>query len=89
MSQQDLPGGERSRVKPGPARAGARRVKEARAAPPAIDDDGKTVESRCVCGNLLARLTDSGVELKCRRCKRLVLIAWNDFSDVQPRDPPA
>ena len=32
--------------------------------------------SRCLCGNLLARLGPDGVELKCRRCKRVVLISW-------------
>ncbi len=30
---------------------------------------------RCECGNLVARLTSEGVEIKCRRCKRLVVIA--------------
>ncbi len=29
---------------------------------------------RCECGNLVARLTREGVEIKCRRCKRLVVI---------------
>jgi hypothetical protein len=29
---------------------------------------------RCHCGNLLARLVPGGVELKCRRCKRHVVI---------------
>jgi hypothetical protein len=33
-------------------------------------------ECRCHCGNLLARLRLEGVELKCRRCKRMVLIPW-------------
>lgn len=33
-------------------------------------------ECRCHCGNLLARLRTTGVELKCRRCKRTVLIPW-------------
>lgn len=33
-------------------------------------------ESRCLCGNLLARLRADGVELKCRRCKRIVVIPW-------------
>jgi hypothetical protein len=33
-------------------------------------------ECRCHCGNLLARLRNEGVELKCRRCKRTVLISW-------------
>jgi hypothetical protein len=29
---------------------------------------------RCDCGSLLARLVASGVELKCRRCKRIVVV---------------
>jgi phage FluMu protein Com len=29
---------------------------------------------RCACGSLLARLVPDGVELKCRRCKRTVVI---------------
>ena len=32
-------------------------------------------ELRCDCGSLMARVTAHGVELKCRRCKRLVLLA--------------
>ena len=33
-------------------------------------------EFRCLCGNLLARLRSDGVELKCRRCKRIVVVPW-------------
>jgi phage FluMu protein Com len=29
---------------------------------------------RCLCGSMLARLVPGGVELKCRRCKRQVII---------------
>jgi hypothetical protein len=29
---------------------------------------------RCCCGSLLARLVPDGVELKCRRCKRHLVI---------------
>jgi hypothetical protein len=29
---------------------------------------------RCSCGNLLARRTARGIEIKCRRCKRVVLV---------------
>jgi hypothetical protein len=36
--------------------------------PPPADD------CRCVCGSLLARLVDGGVELYCRRCKRTLRI---------------
>jgi phage FluMu protein Com len=35
-------------------------------------------ENRCACGSLLARITPQGVELKCRRCKRLVLVPWSN-----------
>jgi len=31
-------------------------------------------DCRCLCGSLLARLVEGGVELKCRRCKRTMLI---------------
>ena len=35
-------------------------------------------ELRCHCGSLMARVTADGIELKCRRCKRVVLLAAND-----------
>jgi hypothetical protein len=38
-------------------------------------------EQRCVCGSLLARLNAEGVELKCRRCKRVVVIPWCTAAD--------
>lgn len=31
-------------------------------------------DCRCLCGSLLARVTERGVELKCRRCKRTLLV---------------
>jgi len=31
-------------------------------------------ELRCDCGSLMARVTMRGIELKCRRCKRLVVV---------------
>jgi len=34
-------------------------------------------ECRCSCGRLLARIADRGVELKCRRCKRTILVPWS------------
>ncbi len=37
--------------------------------------DGKVrVDERCECGNLVAKLTESTVEIKCRRCKRIHVI---------------
>jgi hypothetical protein len=31
-------------------------------------------EARCVCGGLVARLVAEGVELKCRRCRRIIVV---------------
>ena len=31
-------------------------------------------DCRCLCGNLLARVVEGRVELKCRRCKRTLLV---------------
>ena len=39
---------------------------------PATSDAGDCL--RCACGSLLARLVEEGVELKCRRCKRTIVI---------------
>lgn len=33
-------------------------------------------EVRCCCGSLLAKLVEGGVELKCRRCKRIVVVPF-------------
>jgi phage FluMu protein Com len=30
---------------------------------------------RCHCGSLMARVTARGIELKCRRCKRLITVS--------------
>jgi hypothetical protein len=34
-------------------------------------------ECRCACGSLAARIVAAGVQLKCRRCKRLILVPWS------------
>lgn len=44
-------------------------------------------ETRCLCGRLLARLTDAGIELKCPRCRRVVVIGWSAVRDE--RSPAA
>jgi hypothetical protein len=31
-------------------------------------------DCRCTCGSLLARLVPGGVEVKCRRCKRTLVV---------------
>jgi hypothetical protein len=32
---------------------------------------------RCHCGQLLAKISVAGVELKCKRCKRIELVPWS------------
>jgi len=33
-------------------------------------------ETRCECGQLIAKLQQDGIELKCKRCKRIVMIPF-------------
>ena len=42
-------------------------------------------DMRCGCGNLLARWVEGGVELKCRRCKRTVVLPVEGASSVAER----
>jgi len=38
-------------------------------------------EARCECGQLVAKLRTDGVELKCKRCKRIMLIPFATMED--------
>ena len=38
-------------------------------------------ELRCHCGSLMARVTARGIELKCRRCKRVVVLVADQTCD--------
>ena len=42
---------------------------------PLVRAGGDRAECRCVCGSLVARVVSDGVELKCRRCKRTLLVS--------------
>ncbi|NNL65980.1 MAG: hypothetical protein HKP30_07055 [Myxococcales bacterium] len=44
------------------------------AAPVETRSDG---DCRCRCGSLVARVVAGGVEIKCRRCKRNLLVPWS------------
>lgn len=33
---------------------------------------------RCLCGSLVAKVKKNGIELKCRRCKRVALIPFSE-----------
>ncbi len=43
-------------------------------------DCNKDQNTRCGCGNLLAKLTQVGVEIKCRRCKKVTIIPLEKFN---------
>ena len=45
-------------------------------------------ECRCLCGSLVARRVSEGVELKCRRCKRTVVLPL-DVAEPVARAPEA
>jgi phage FluMu protein Com len=34
-------------------------------------------ETRCECGQLIAKVQRQGLELKCKRCKRIVVIPFS------------
>ncbi len=34
-------------------------------------------ETRCECGQLIAKVVEGGLELKCKRCKRIVVIPFS------------
>jgi len=40
------------------------------------DDCGET---RCECGQLIAKVRGQGLELKCKRCKRIVVIPFSSI----------
>ena len=52
-------------------------------APAPAPAEGVSRDRRCGCGSLLARLRPDGVELKCRRCKRVVVLS---FAALSPSD---
>jgi hypothetical protein len=36
-------------------------------------------ETRCECGQLIAKVRGGGLELKCKRCKRIVVIPFSSI----------
>jgi hypothetical protein len=37
------------------------------------------LETRCECGQLIAKVCGQGLELKCKRCKRIVVIPFSSI----------
>jgi len=44
-------------------------------------------DARCECGQLMAKLRTDGVELKCKRCKRIVVIPYSIAGRDRERVP--
>ena len=42
--------------------------------PSPIGHSADCSEARCECGQLIAKVRGQGLELKCKRCKRIVVI---------------
>ena len=55
-------------------------------APAPAPAEGAAHDCRCGCGSLLARLRPDGVELKCRRCKRVVMLSFAELSASEGRE---
>ena len=45
---------------------------------PTLERD-QTLETRCECGQLIAKVCGKGLELKCKRCKRIVVIPFSSI----------
>lgn len=49
-------------------------------------DGCQSNETRCECGQLIAKVRGQGLELKCKRCKRIIVIpftaieGWTELS---------
>ena len=67
-------------------------IEESQHAATAEASDHEVTEARCECGQLVAKLGVGGVELKCKRCKRLVSIPFKVLQEspvtVQLCAPP-
>jgi hypothetical protein len=42
-------------------------------------DAPQPLETRCECGQLIAKVCGQGLELKCKRCKRIVVIPFSSI----------
>jgi hypothetical protein len=41
-------------------------------------------ETRCECGQLIAKVRGQGLELKCKRCKRIIVIPFASIEGWGP-----
>ena len=43
----------------------------------------KPAEARCECGQLIAKLRGENLEIKCKRCKRIVSISYTKLKESE------
>jgi phage FluMu protein Com len=48
---------------------------------PPLSGEGRAIDLRCACGSLLAKITPLGIEIKCRKCKRIQIIPYSQSSE--------
>jgi len=52
---------------------------------PSLDLD---LEKRCECGQLIAKVQPDGLQMKCKRCKRIVVIPFTSIEGWALPSPP-
>jgi hypothetical protein len=53
-----------------------------------LEASTRSADCRCLCGSLVARIVASGVELKCRRCKRTLLVPLRERARLNEAPAP-
>ena len=48
-----------------------------------LGKEQKPAEARCECGQLIAKLRGDNLEVKCKRCKRIVTISYNRLKEQE------
>ncbi len=48
-------------------------------------DETKAVDVKCMCGKIVSQQKDRVLLIKCRHCKRLVLIHLDDLNKIEYR----
>ena len=47
------------------------------------NEEGIQDEARCECGHLIAKIRGKNLELKCKRCKRIVTIPYGSIKGTE------
>lgn len=53
-----------------------------------LDKKIKPAEARCECGQLIAKIRGDNLELKCKRCKRIISISYNSLKETDVISAP-